>query len=88
MCPWWWSMAEDTRSLTQCTRVLRRSLHTPPSNLHWPIRVHNLYTQDTARHQAVHTSLNTGIEACKQAGVRAFIRCVFVSHTVRSAQVQ
>ena len=38
--------------------------------------IQNFYSQETAPHQAVHLSVDTGIEEGKQAGVKAYIRRV------------
>jgi len=36
--------------------------------------IQNCYSQETGSHQAIHISVNTGIEQGQEAGVKAFIR--------------
>lgn len=36
--------------------------------------IQNFYSQETAPHQAIHITVNTGVEEDKQAGVKAFVR--------------
>ena len=38
--------------------------------------IQNFYSQETAPHQAIHVSVNTGIEPGQESGVKAFIRSV------------
>jgi len=36
--------------------------------------IQNFYSQETGLHQAIHVSVNTGVEQGQEAGVKAFIR--------------
>lgn len=54
-----------------------RSRYSTGSNLNtYSALIQNFYSQETAPHQAVHVSLNTGVDGGSQPGVKAYLRLV------------
>lgn len=64
----------DSR-LRNCVVKAVETRYSTGSNLNtYSALIQNFYTQETAPHQAIHITVNTGVEEGEQAGVKAYVR--------------